>query len=346
MRALKWKIYLAAAMAGMIVCLLVVVFQILMLLASVFGGGSEEPTTPSNLPPAKVSEAVLQYQSTFVEAMKEYGVSEAYLPLLLAMCMQESGGEGSDVMQSSESKSGKIGTITNPRESIFQAVKYFASLIESAKLSGPQDENRLMVVVQAYNYGGGFIGYVDKNGGRYSQPLAQGFSQLMAMKMGWSGYGDPLYIEHVWRYLAKDEEGTTNTPGSGEFKIPVNNPVITSGFGPRWGTSHRGIDFGQPIGTPIGASQEGTVEFASFGQSGSGFGGFGNVVLINHHNGYWTLYGHMSVLRTTVGQKVKVGQIIGEVGSTGDSTGPHLHFEIRKEKMGGHVNPYPFLYPS
>ncbi|EBF5204399.1 peptidase M23 [Listeria monocytogenes] len=343
MKALKWKLYVAAAMAGMLLCLLVVVFQILMLLASVFGG-SEEATTTSNLPPAKVSEAVLQYQPIFEEAMKEYGVSEAYLPILLAMCMQESGGQGNDVMQSSESKSGQIGTITNPKESIFQGVKYFASLIKGAKLTGPQDENRLMVVVQAYNYGGGFIGYVDKNGGKYSQPLAQGFSQLMAMKMGWSGYGDSLYIEHVWRYLQTSEEGTTETPGSGEFKIPVTNPIITSGFGPRWGTSHRGIDFGQPIGTPIGASQTGTVEFASFGQSGSGFGGFGNVVLINHHNGYWTLYAHMSVLRTAVGQKVKGGQIIGEVGSTGDSTGPHLHLEIRKEKMGAQVDPYPYLY--
>ncbi|WP_260443002.1 lysozyme family protein [Listeria innocua] len=345
MKALKWKLYVAAALAGMLLCLLVVVFQILMLLASVFGG-SEEATTPSNLPPAKVSEAVLQYQDVFQEAMKEHGVSEVYLPILLAMCMQESGGQGNDVMQSSESKSGQIGTITTPRESIFQGVKYFASLIKGAKLTGPQDENRLMVVVQAYNYGGGFIGYVDKNGGKYSPALAQGFSQLMAMKMGWSGYGDPLYIEHVWRYLQTSEEATTETPGSGEFKIPVTNPVITSGFGPRWGTNHRGIDFGQPIGTPIGASQAGTVEFASFGQSGSGFGGFGNVVLINHHNGYWTLYAHISVLRTAVGQKVKGGQIIGEVGSTGDSTGPHLHLEIRKEKMGAQVDPYPYLYPS
>lgn len=345
MKALKWKIYLAAAISGMILCLLVVVFQILMLLASVLGG-SEEVTTPSNLPPAKVSEAVLQYQDVFLDAMKEYGVSETYLPILLAMCMQESGGQGNDVMQSSESKSGQIGTITTPKESIFQGVKYFASLIESANLAGPEDEDRLKVVVQAYNFGGGFIGYADDHGGKYTQPMAQGFSQLMAMKMGWSGYGDPLYIEHVWRYLSTEEEGVTDVSGSGEFKIPVANPIITSGFGPRWGTIHRGIDFGQPIGTPIGASQAGTVEVASFGQPGSGFGGFGNVVLINHHNGYWTLYGHMSVLRTSVGQNVKAGQIIGEVGSTGDSTGPHVHMEIRKEKMGGQVDPYPYLYPS
>ncbi|WP_270997213.1 lysozyme family protein [Listeria seeligeri] len=344
MRSLKWKLYLGAALVGMFICLLVVIFQIFTLLASVVGGSEE--TTPSNLPPAMVSEAVLQYQDVFLEAMKEYGVSEEYLPVLLAMCMQESGGQGNDVMQSSESKSGQIGTITTPKESIFQGVKYFASLIESAELSGPSDEDRLKVVVQSYNFGGGFIGYADSHGGKYTPALALGFSQMMAMKMGWNKYGDPLYIEHVWRYLQTSTDGDAGVSGAGEFKIPVINPVITSGFGPRWGTNHRGIDFGQPISTPIGASQAGTVEFASFGQSGSGFGGFGNCVLVNHHNGYWTLYAHMSVIKTSVGQNVKVGQIIGEVGSTGDSTGPHLHLEIRTEKMGGQVDPYPFLYPS
>ncbi|MBC1814228.1 M23 family metallopeptidase, partial [Listeria booriae] len=106
------------------------------------------------------------------------------------------------------------------------------------------------------------------------------------------------------------------------------------------------IDFGQPIGSLVSASQAGTVEFAGFGVRGHGFGGYGNCVLINHHNGYWTLYAHMSILRTSVGQKVKQGQIIGEVGSTGDSTGPHLHMEIRKEKMGSQVDPVSYLYPS
>ncbi|EAG3410080.1 peptidoglycan DD-metalloendopeptidase family protein [Listeria seeligeri] len=138
--------------------------------------------------------------------------------------------------------------------------------------------------------------------------------------------------------------------GTGKYIIPVDNPVISSGFSNRVNPvtgvaeSHKGLDFAQTTGSNIKAADDGTVVFAGFGASGSGFGGYGNVVLIEHSlNKEWTLYAHQSKLLVKTGQKVKQGDVIGQVGSTGQSTGPHLHFEIRKQKMSGWIDPAPIL---
>jgi murein DD-endopeptidase MepM/ murein hydrolase activator NlpD len=98
---------------------------------------------------------------------------------------------------------------------------------------------------------------------------------------------------------------------------------VTSEYGRRWGRLHAGIDIGAPTGTPIGASLPGTVIYAGW-QSG-----YGNVVIVSHGGGLSTLYGHQSRLGASLGQSVASGQVIGYVGSTGNSTGPHLHFETR-----------------
>jgi murein DD-endopeptidase MepM/ murein hydrolase activator NlpD len=109
--------------------------------------------------------------------------------------------------------------------------------------------------------------------------------------------------------------------GSG-LRWPVGGPV-TSEFGYRWGRLHAGIDIGAGMGTPIRAAKGGTVIFA--GQQS----GYGNVVIIDHGGGLSTLYGHQSRIAVNDGEDVGGGQVIGYVGSTGHSTGPHLHFETR-----------------
>ncbi|UZT82375.1 murein hydrolase activator EnvC family protein [Caproicibacterium sp. BJN0003] len=117
--------------------------------------------------------------------------------------------------------------------------------------------------------------------------------------------------------------------GGGQFVWPVPYTMnVTSGFGPRWGTNHKGIDIssGGVYGQPIVASASGTVIVADAGGWG---GGYGTWVSIDHGNGFSTVYGHMSSLCVSVGQAVQQGQVIGYVGSTGDSTGPHCHFEVR-----------------
>lgn len=115
--------------------------------------------------------------------------------------------------------------------------------------------------------------------------------------------------------------------GSGSFIWPVPyTHNITSEFGMRWGRLHGGIDIadGGVYGQPIVAADSGTVILA--GNQGDGYG---NYVIIDHGNGYKTLYGHMSSVAAYTGQQVAQGEVIGYVGSTGNSTGPHLHFEIR-----------------
>jgi murein DD-endopeptidase MepM/ murein hydrolase activator NlpD len=100
--------------------------------------------------------------------------------------------------------------------------------------------------------------------------------------------------------------------------------TLTSGFGWRWGRVHQGIDIAAPTGTPILAAGSGTVDFAGWND-----GGYGNMVDIRHDNGTITRYAHLSAIYIKTGQPVNQAQVIAAMGSTGFSTGPHLHFEIR-----------------
>ena len=101
------------------------------------------------------------------------------------------------------------------------------------------------------------------------------------------------------------------------------NGVLTSGFGMRWGRMHEGIDIAVPPGTPVVASKGGTVIVAGW------IGGYGNLVVVDHGGGLSTAYGHNSGFAVGVGQAVAQGQIVAYSGSTGNSTGPHVHFEVR-----------------
>jgi murein DD-endopeptidase MepM/ murein hydrolase activator NlpD len=122
--------------------------------------------------------------------------------------------------------------------------------------------------------------------------------------------------------------------GSGRFIWPVNG-TFTSPFGYRWGRLHAGIDIAVPEGTPIRAADGGTVAIAGW------TGGYGNYTCINHGGGVSTCYGHQSRIGVSVGQSVSQGQVIGYSGNTGNSTGPHLHFEVR---IGGNpVDPMGYL---
>ena len=120
-------------------------------------------------------------------------------------------------------------------------------------------------------------------------------------------------------------------PQSGYYLRPTSGR-ITSKFGPRSGRYHYGIDFGAPTGTPIVASAAGTVIKVGCGS------GYGNCLVIQHDNGTRTLYAHASKLYVGVGTKVARGERVAAVGSTGRSTGPHLHFEIIRPN-GQKMNP-------
>lgn len=118
------------------------------------------------------------------------------------------------------------------------------------------------------------------------------------------------------------------------FSWPVQGP-ISSSFGPRWGRMHQGIDIAVVTGTPVRAAASGRVSFA--GENG----GYGLLVIIDHGNGVETRYAHNSQLLVKVGDRVQRGQVIARSGNTGNSTGPHLHFEIRQ--YGQAVDPLLYL---
>ncbi len=142
------------------------------------------------------------------------------------------------------------------------------------------------------------------------------------------------------REAAEKAIGKRFTEGTGIFGFPSDAP-ISSPFGYRihpvlgYRRLHTGIDFAGAYGSPIRAADAGTVIFAGW------YGGYGNAVIISHGKGITTLYGHSSQLYVSEGQTVQRGQQIAAVGSTGLSTGPHLHFEVRRD--GTPTDPAPYL---
>jgi murein DD-endopeptidase MepM/ murein hydrolase activator NlpD len=119
---------------------------------------------------------------------------------------------------------------------------------------------------------------------------------------------------------------------------PLPEASVTSCFGQRWGRLHAGVDLAAPDGTRIRAAGAGVVVAAGPAA------GYGNAVLIDHGNGFLTHYGHMSVVAVTVGQHVAVGEQIGNEGSTGHSTGPHLHFEVHQGSYKNPIEPTQWMH--
>lgn len=169
----------------------------------------------------------------------------------------------------------------------------------------------------------------------------EGEKEITAYKVRINGYEESREILSE-KVIKEPKEailivGTKTPPpksATGSFKMPVAGRQSSS-FGSRWGTLHAGIDLAAPTGTPIYASDGGLVVEAGW------HGGYGYLVRIDHGNGFETYYGHTSKIYVTVGQRVAKGEKIAAVGSTGNSTGSHLHFEIRKD--GVPKNPYNYL---
>jgi murein DD-endopeptidase MepM/ murein hydrolase activator NlpD len=163
-----------------------------------------------------------------------------------------------------------------------------------------------------------------------AQPKTRVFRSVAAAQPYTNGSEGELY-----------HPGDSNTPvRAGETTIGFSWPAsgtVTSRFGRRWGRMHKGIDIAGPVGTPINAAADGIVV-----ASGWSSGGYGNLVEVRHNDGTTTRYGHNSRLSVAVGQVVRQGQQVAEMGSTGHSTGSHLHFEIRPSG-GSAVNPIAHL---
>ena len=176
---------------------------------------------------------------------------------------------------------------------------------------------------------------------------------LRTIRSGYSGQGGPLTpMSYSTRGNAALSEGETkarqiivtldqmNTYRIAIEKLPLAMPVTqsfryTSGFGRRWGRMHQGIDMAGPVGTPIHATGDGVVTFA--GRSGA----YGNLIKISHELGTETRYAHLNRIHVKTGDRVSQGERIGDMGNTGRSTGPHLHYEVRMN--GRAVDPMSFI---
>lgn len=268
-----------------------------------------------------MNEEVERYRPYFERYAKENGI-EDHVEILMGMTMQESGGRLADVMQSSESLGLPRNTITDPEESIKQGVSYFADVLE---LAGGDTE----LALQAYNMGHGFIDYAhENNGGNYSQELAYEFGEMMASRLGWNNYGDENYVDNVMRYLDKNDD-TEYAGGSGDWSLPLENIRITSEFGPRIhpvtgevNRFHGGLDFGCTPADDILSVADGKVIEAVHSNVG-----YGNYVTVQHGNDEYSRYAHLSSIGVSQGDTVSQGESLGKCGTTGSSTGNHLHLE-------------------
>lgn len=356
--SLIWQLG-AFFISNFIACLIgisVVVFFVIFI-----GGTSSSSSSGEEFGEATgLPESVMRWKDDVTRIAQKNDISE-YVSIILAIIMVESRGEGLDIMQSSESAGLGQNGFGSPIDSMEQGIKFFANNLKLAKKSGADK----WTAVQAYNFGSDYINYVGKNGGKHSTSVAEDFSRDVVSKQlgNMSGLtysyvnavsqkegrtylylngGNFHYTGLVQQYLVKQTNGNV---GTGDYRIPFDGtPVITSPFSfrfhPKTGQpeNHKGQDFGQPAGTKILASMAGKVIVSEFNT-----GGYGNLVVLEHQNGTWTAYAHQSELLVKVGDVVNQGDPLGIIGTTGDSTGIHLHFELRKSPFGDHVDPAPYL---
>lgn len=290
-----------------------------------------------------LSEDVLQWKDTVEAELEKYNLTE-YADLLLVIIQMESNGKLPDVMQSSESIGLPPNSIVDPVRSIEVGVAHFKSIYDDMNKYNVD----IQTLIQSYNFGNGFIPYVANNGGVWKQSLSDKFATIHAQKLGWNSYGDANYVTKAMRYLTIEDNDISLIGGNfdlegGKLAFPVPNyeSGVSSSYGwrvhPIYGDRrfHAGTDIGAPVGATVIAVADGVVIEAGWK------GGYGKTVVIDHGSGVRTLYGHNSSLDVQAGQTVKVGQVIARVGSTGDSTGPHLHFEVMKN--GEYTNPLNWL---
>jgi len=138
--------------------------------------------------------------------------------------------------------------------------------------------------------------------------------------------------------VAVPPASVASTPphGNGAYHWPVEAGVISSEYGARWGKMHKGIDIAAEVGEPVYAVADGEVIYA-----GDGLRGYGNVIIIQHADRVSSLYAHNSELKVKQGDHVAQGTLVALMGSTGHSTGPHVHFELRQGDVA--VNPHSLL---
>lgn len=300
-----------------------VIFALFLLIVIVVGaatvivgnGSTDYETINSGL-----SEEVEAYRSTVEKYAEEYEI-DGYVDHLLCVMQVSTSGVGTDVMNAAEFEFNteypkQRGMITDPEYSIKCGVQEFKKLLELVGVNNPSDTDKLLIVYQAYHIDRGYINYC---GGTYSSENAEAYCTE-------NNLGD----HYTYDFASQVAAYLSSLNGSGDFKYPLKDyHSISSPYGYRYSPTtgkyelHSGTDFPAPKNTPVLASMDGVVERAEE------MGGYGNCVVIRHNAKYTTYYAHNTSFAVKVGESVKQGDVIAYVGSTGNSTGNHCHFEIR-----------------
>lgn len=331
-KKLALKVFGVVGVSGLLYTLGLVLLAAIM--ASAISGDEQMKSyvgSAYNLPPE-----VEAHRAMMVKYCEQYDM-ESYVDILLAIMAVETGGKGSDPMNASLSGFNrkypqKPGGIKSVAYSIEVGVLTFRVMQDESSLLLPGDTERLKLAVQGYNFGVDYIPWArDKDAG-YTPENAKEYSNKKAAELGLAQYGNPNYVNLVMQYYrAFGEDGNFNmggsATGSGMFLWPVPScKTLSRGYGIMSdGEFHRGLDVNGPgvNGSLIVAADSGVVVV-----SVKNHWSYGNYVVIDHGNGYRTLYAHCSSILTSQGTIVSRGDVIATVGNTGNSTGPHLHFEV------------------
>ena len=265
------------------------------------------------------------YRETVTAYAEAEGLEE-YVNHILCIMQVETGGQGSDVMNAGDKDANTLypkerGSITSPEYSIECGVKEFAALLTLAEVSGPGDYDNLPRLYQGYHFGRGYVSFAAGTDREYSPEQAGRYK--WEVQLNDARRPDFAKLVHEL-YLSLSK-------GSGDFIWPVPGQYqhISSHFGwrihPFSGVLryHDGVDIAAPFGTPIYAMADGTVEYARHGHWS-----YGNYLKIQHGGVYASMYAHCIRLAVSAGETVAQGDVIGYVGSTGQSTGAHLHLEL------------------
>lgn len=350
-KILLWAVGLLSSSLGITFLIAGAIATLLIIFLSVTGeqaGNHVETEHIGTYEMVQIPEALLKYEDDIKETLEEQKLDESFLPILMAIASQESGGSVPDIFQSSESLGLPPNSI-GAEESIEQGVKYFKQLVEMAEVENAQDEN-MNIALQSYNFGEGFVSYAKDNGG-YSEETAQAFSNKMAEEMGWSSYGDSKYVKNVSKYIGGVATGDIEGTIVGDMALPVseddflNNMICGLGcyYDAGSGTPHPGYDFGIPRGTPVYSMVDGTVIEERSGHPDNPRGialgtaltmDLGNYIRIVPDDNkkvvisYFHLTGAGNGVMVEKGMKVEKGQVIGHSGNSGRTTGDHLHLDM------------------
>lgn len=337
-KIIKWVVGGLVSIFGIYV---VVIAILLGMIISVASSNKDEATTILY----DFSEAVRDYQNVLKEQMEIYNVPTEHTIILLAIMQESSAGIGQDVMASKnfESNTEKKTEIT-PEESIKFGVIEYSKLIKlySATDITSNDTQNIKKVLYTYHLGRDFDPFCN---GDWSSEKAQEYITTLT---------DDIYIANfpeyvlIWQYKLTytDWDKITNNGGLvisdksySTFAFPFQKEYyISCEYGQQSTRFHTGIDItcSGAQGKPIYAAEEGVISITQSNTS------YGNCILITHNLSLKTRYAHLSKFAVSNGEFVKKGQLIGYCGSTGNSTGPHLHFEVIISDNC--VDPTPYLF--